>query len=52
MRGIERAAWVGEAFRQIVAAQFWIAALNTLLTALLLLFVLPYGGLQCPARWC
>ncbi|ART47542.1 AI-2E family transporter [Acidovorax carolinensis] len=38
----------GEAFRQIVAAQFWIAAFNTLLTALFLLFVLPYWGLQLP----
>lgn len=38
----------GEAFRQIVAAQFWIAAFNTLLTALFLLFVLPYWGLSLP----
>jgi len=38
----------GEAFRQIVAAQFWIAAFNTLLTALFLLFVLPYWGLRLP----
>ena len=38
----------GEAFRQIVAAQFWIAAFNTLLTALFLLFVLPIWGLQLP----
>ena len=38
----------GEAFRQIVVAQFWIAAFNTLLTALFLLFVLPIWGLQLP----
>lgn len=38
----------GEAFRQIVAAQFWIAAFNTLLTALFLLFVLPYWQLKLP----
>ncbi len=38
----------GEAFRQIVAAQFWIAAFNTLLTALFLLFVLPLWGLELP----
>jgi len=38
----------GEAFRQIVAAQFWIAAFNTLLTALFLLFVMPYWGLHLP----
>ncbi|MCE1192895.1 MAG: permease [Acidovorax sp.] len=38
----------GEAFRQIVAAQFWIAAFNTLLTALFLLFVLPWWGVELP----
>ena len=38
----------GEAFRQIVAAQFWIAAFNTVLTALFLLFVLPLWGLELP----
>lgn len=38
----------GEAFRQIVAAQFWIAAFNTLLTALFLLFVLPVWNLELP----
>ena len=38
----------GEAFRQIVAAQFWIAAFNTLLTALFLLFVLPLWDLHLP----
>ena len=38
----------GEAFRQIVAAQFWIAAFNTLLTALFLLFLLPLWDLRLP----
>ena len=38
----------GEAFRQIVAAQFWIAAFNTLLTALFLLFILPLWQLHLP----
>ena len=38
----------GDAFRQIVAAQFWIAAFNTLLTALFLLFVLPLWDLELP----
>ena len=38
----------GEAFRQIVAAQFWIAAFNTLLTSLFLLFVLPLWDLHLP----
>ena len=38
----------GEAFGQIVAAQFWIAAFNTLLTALFLLLVLPYWDLALP----
>lgn len=38
----------GEAFRQIVAAQFWIAAFNTLLTAIFLLFILPLWDLRLP----
>lgn len=44
----ERIVLFGEAFGQIVAAQFWIAAFNTLLTALFLLFVLPLWGLALP----
>jgi hypothetical protein len=44
----QRIALFGEAFRQIVAAQFWIAAFNTLLTALFLLFILPYWGIRLP----
>ncbi|GKS74249.1 AI-2E family transporter [Acidovorax sp. SUPP950] len=43
-----RITWFGEAFRQIVAAQFWIAAFNTLLTAIFLLGVLPLWDLQLP----
>lgn len=38
----------GQAFRQIVAAQFWIAAFNTLLTAVFLLLVLPIWDLDLP----
>lgn len=38
----------GEAFQQIVAAQFWIAAFNTMLTALFLLLVLPHWDLGLP----
>ncbi len=38
----------GEAFRQIVAAQFWIAAFNTLLTAAFLLLLLPLWGIRLP----
>ena len=38
----------GEAFRQIVAAQFWIAAFNTLLTAIFLLFLMPLWGPHLP----
>ncbi|MCW8177010.1 AI-2E family transporter [Verminephrobacter aporrectodeae] len=38
----------GEAFHQIVAAQFWIAAFNTLLTGVFLLFILPLWGLRLP----
>lgn len=43
-----RIALFGEAFRQIVAAQFWIAAFNTLLTALFLLIFLPLSGISLP----
>ena len=39
---------LGESFRQIVAAQFWIALFNTMLTALFLLFVLPLWDLHLP----
>jgi len=45
---MQRITLFGEAFRQIVAAQFWIAAFNTLLTALFLLFILPYWGIRLP----
>ncbi|RYF76795.1 MAG: AI-2E family transporter [Comamonadaceae bacterium] len=38
----------GEAFRQIVTAQFWIAAVNTAFTALFLLVLLPMWGLRLP----
>lgn len=44
----QRITLFGEAFRQIVAAQFWIAAFNTALTALFLLFVLPVWDLELP----
>ncbi|MDP4076551.1 AI-2E family transporter [Acidovorax sp. A1169] len=44
----QRITLLGEAFRQIVAAQFWIASFNTLLTALFLLFILPLWGLELP----
>ena len=43
-----RIARLGEAFRQIVAAQFWIASFNTLLTALFLLVVLPIWDMSLP----
>ena len=38
----------GEAFRQIVAAQIWIAAFNTALTAIFLLFLMPLWGETLP----
>ncbi|MDM0058425.1 permease [Variovorax sp. J22G47] len=44
----QRVRLFGEAFRQIVAAQFWIAAFNTLLTAAFLLVLLPLWGLRLP----
>ncbi|WP_408647799.1 AI-2E family transporter [Xenophilus arseniciresistens] len=44
----QRITTFGQAFRQIVAAQFWIASFNTTLTAVFLLFVLPHWNLQLP----
>jgi len=44
----QRISLLGEAFRQIVAAQFWIALFNTMLTALFLLGVLPLWDLHLP----
>ena len=44
----QRILYFGEAFRQIVAAQFWIAAFNTALTAIFLLLVLPIWDLSLP----
>lgn len=41
-----RVARFGEAFRQIVTAQFWIASFNTALTALFLLVILPLFGME------
>ncbi|MBF6630516.1 MAG: AI-2E family transporter [Comamonas sp.] len=39
---------LGEAFRQIVAAQFWIALFNTCLTAIFLLLILPTFDMALP----
>jgi predicted PurR-regulated permease PerM len=44
----DRVTLFGEAFEQIVAAQFWIAAFNTLLTAIFLLFLLPLWHMELP----
>ncbi len=44
----ERIRLMGLAFRQIVAAQFWIAAFNTFLRAIFLLGVLPHWNLTLP----
>ncbi|WP_119156168.1 AI-2E family transporter [Caldimonas tepidiphila] len=44
----ERAGHFIDAFRQIVAAQFWIAAFNTTLTALFLLLALPLFDVDMP----
>ncbi|GAA4328111.1 AI-2E family transporter [Variovorax defluvii] len=44
----QRITLFGEAFGQIVAAQFWIAAFNTLLTAIFLLFMLPLWKMELP----
>ena len=45
---LQRVRLLGEAFRQIVAAQFWIALFNTTLTALFLLLVLPWWEMALP----
>src|SRR5262245_13765438 len=45
---LERAARVGEAFRRIVFAQVRISALNTALTAIYLVIVLPLCGVHLP----
>jgi predicted PurR-regulated permease PerM len=39
---------LGQAFRQIVAAQFWIALFNTSLTAVFLLLILPLFDMALP----
>lgn len=44
----QRAAHFIAAFRQIVVAQFWIASINALSTALFLLVVLPLFGVKMP----
>ena len=44
----ERAGHFIDAFRQIVVAQFWIATVNALLTALFLLAALPLFGVHMP----
>lgn len=44
----QRISYFAQAFKQIVAAQFWIAAFNTLLTAIFLLGILPIWKLQLP----
>ncbi len=36
------------AFRRVVFAQIWISAINTLLTAIFLTFILPLFGIQLP----
>ena len=38
----------GEAFRQIIVAQFWIALFNTTLTAIFLLVAMPLAGYRLP----
>ena len=44
----QRIALFGEAFRQIVAAQFWIATFNATLTAVFLLILLPLAQIKLP----
>lgn len=44
----ERAQRLGDAFRRVVFAQFWISTINTALTAVFLVFVLPALGVALP----
>lgn len=44
----QRVTLMGESFRQIVAAQFWIALFNTALTAGFLLAILPLWDIELP----
>ena len=44
----ERARRLGDAFRRVVFAQFWISTINTILTAVFLVFVLPLLGAELP----
>lgn len=44
----QRGAHFIDAFRQIVVAQFWIAAFNALCTAIFLLVALPFFGVEMP----
>lgn len=44
----QRVRLLGEAFGQIVAAQFWIALFNTTLTAIFLLLILPLWNMSLP----
>ena len=45
---VQRLRMFGETFRQIVAAQFWIALFNTLLTAIFLLVLMPLWSERLP----
>ncbi|HMV71067.1 MAG TPA: AI-2E family transporter [Pseudomonadales bacterium] len=44
----ERARRLGDAFRRVVFAQFWISTINTMLTAVFLVFVLPLLDVELP----
>ena len=44
----QRVVLLGEAFRQIVTAQFWIALFNTTLTAIFLLGIMPIFSMSLP----
>jgi predicted PurR-regulated permease PerM len=44
----DRAAYLGQAFRRVVFAQMRISALNTVLTSIYLVFILPAAGVNLP----
>ena len=45
---LERAGYLADAFRNIVFAQVWISGINTVLSAIFILIVLPMAGINLP----
>ena len=45
---LQRASYLAEAFKNIVFAQVWISGINTVLSAIFILVVLPMAGINLP----